>query len=214
MAEILLFLTFFTCAILIVQSPTAYFIEYKNVKSLQLSYVWVFTRMWKLAAILWICNFMRTNLRWFDWKKIIILSFAVTLYILKLGFHDWYFLTHHAGWCKQTRLFIKGKCDVHYRFILIVFRIVHTYLIAAGWLFFIYRSINKKKIRYTMLTANIQNLFYLTLLTYVMQLYLIRDSLFDIYYSPSVRYVDYTYNLQSNLNYFLDTLYIIFTNLI
>lgn len=65
-----------------------------------------------------------------------------------------------------------------------------------------------------MLTANIQNLFYLTLLTYVMQLYLIRDSLFDIFYSPSIRYVDYTYNLQSNLNYFLDTLYIVSTGLI
>ena len=212
MAEILLFLTFFFLAMVVARNPSPYFIDYKNIKNIQLSHVWVFTRMSKLVIVLWLCNIIRIYIRWVDWFKLIFVFFLIGFYFLKLGLHDWYFLTHHIGWCKQSKIFIKGKCDIHYRFILIVFRIVHTYLIALSWFFLIYRSINKKKIRYTLLTANIQNVFYLTLLTYVMQLYLIRDSLYDIFYYFNSKYAYLEYNSIFKSQRIFSIIYILISN--
>jgi hypothetical protein len=181
MLEFFLFFCFFYLTLNASQEPFFMFDNSQIFKTHLFSWKMFLTKVYPTLFCLLLINFLIYQLKYSNFSKLSLIIILITFtifYILWVEFYQffhivsyynsfqWKFDEEENHWFLENEL-KRTRIINHFLTICLIAKFWHVIFSTYFWLFFILRGLEIKKIRFPLLAANLQNIFYIYILSWL-----------------------------------------------
>jgi len=181
MLEFFLFFCFFYLTIMSSQEPFFMFDNSQIFKTHLFSWKCFFLKIQPMFMVIILTYFSLIHLKWLDFSKINTLLYCITIilfFVLWIEFYQFYHIMSYYNnfiwnfeeddnyWFLENDI-KRTRINNHFLTICLVAKFWHVVFAAYFWLFFIIRGLEFNRVRYPLLSANLQNFIFVFILSWL-----------------------------------------------